>query len=63
MLKQEPTSRGVGILGLQAGEEVKTAVLLALIGLIWSMAHITVARECDKLGAFYVGDQVFECKR
>ena len=23
MLKQEPTSRGVGILGLQAGEEVK----------------------------------------
>ena len=40
-----------------------TAVLLALIGLIWSMAHITVAHECDKLGAFYVGDQVFECKR
>ena len=40
-----------------------TAVLLALIGLIWSMAHATVAHECDKLGAFYIGDQVFECKR
>ena len=40
-----------------------TAVLLALIGLIWAEAHTTVARECDKLGAFYVGDQVFECKR
>ena len=40
-----------------------TAVLLVLIGLIWAEAHTTVARECDKLGAFYVGDQVFECKR
>ena len=40
-----------------------TAVLLALIVLIWVMAHTTVAHECDKLGAFYVGDQVYECKR
>ena len=40
-----------------------TAVLLALIGLIWSMAHATVAHECETLGAFYIGDQVFECKR
>ena len=45
-------------------ESVMTAtVLLALTGLIWSMAHTTVAHECDKLGAFYVGDQVYECKR
>ena len=22
-----------------------------------------VVRECGKLGAFYVGDKVFECKR
>ena len=40
-----------------------TAVLLALIGMVLAMAHTTVARECDKLGAFYMGDQVFECKR
>ena len=40
-----------------------TAVLLALIGMVWAMAHTTVAHECDKLGAFYIGDQVFECKR
>ena len=40
-----------------------TVVVLALIGLIWSMAHTTVAHECDKLGAFYVDDKVFECKR
>lgn len=40
-----------------------TTCLLALIGLIWSMVHTAVAHECDKLGAFYVGDQVYECKR
>jgi hypothetical protein len=26
-------------------------------------AHITIAKECDKLGAFYVGNTVYECKR
>ena len=45
-------------------EAVMTTVcLLALIALIWSIAHATVAHECDKLGAFYYGDQVYECKR
>ena len=39
-----------------------TAVALALTGLVWAMAHSEVARECEKLGAFYVGDKVFECK-
>ena len=40
-----------------------TTVVLTLTGLIWSIAHTTVANDCDKLGAFYVGDQVYECKR
>ena len=40
-----------------------TVVLLAVTVLIWSMAHTTVAHECDKLGAFYIGDKVYECKR
>ena len=40
-----------------------TALVLALTGLIWSMAHATVAHECETLGAFYIGDQVYECKR
>ena len=40
-----------------------TAVLLALIVLVWVLARTTVASECDKLGAFYVGNKVFECKR
>jgi uncharacterized membrane protein len=27
----------------------------------WQKAHDTVAKECELLGAFYVGDQVFKC--
>lgn len=44
--------------------------LLALIGLIWigwmlgwAHAHYTVARECERLGAFYVGKKVFLCMK
>lgn len=29
---------------------------------VWEAAHWTVATECKKLGAFYVGETVFECK-
>ena len=42
---------------------ITTAVALTLTGLVWAMAHSEVVRECEKLGAFYVGDKVFECKR
>ncbi|RAL82759.1 hypothetical protein CSC34_5101 [Pseudomonas aeruginosa] len=28
----------------------------------WIHAHYTVAEECRKLGKFYVGKTVFECK-
>ena len=28
----------------------------------WVFAHSTVATECKKLGSFYVGDKVYECK-
>ena len=27
----------------------------------WHSAHRTVATECERLGAFYVGDKVFRC--
>lgn len=27
----------------------------------WNTAHVTVAVECEKLGGFYVGKQVFRC--
>jgi hypothetical protein len=28
----------------------------------WIMAHDSVSTECKKLGAFYVGSTVYECK-
>ncbi|EPK5036987.1 hypothetical protein [Pseudomonas aeruginosa] len=28
----------------------------------WVYAHYTVAEECRKLGKFYVGKTIFECK-
>lgn len=34
-------------------------ILGALIG--WNAAHVTVAEECEKLGGFFVGKQVFKC--
>ncbi|HEJ6187104.1 TPA: hypothetical protein SL832_005161 [Pseudomonas aeruginosa] len=41
---------------------------LAAIGLLWigwllgwRHAHITVAAECERLGAFYVGKTVYRC--
>jgi len=36
--------------------------LIALSCFIWVAAHSTVATECEKLGAFYVGQKVYECK-
>lgn len=27
----------------------------------WQSAHGTVARECSRLGGFYVADQTFTC--
>lgn len=41
-------------------------LFVAMIGLTiaaWEVAHHTVAKECDKLGAFYVGTTVYKCER
>jgi hypothetical protein len=27
----------------------------------WHRAHQCVAKECERLGAFYVGDKTFKC--
>ncbi|WP_213664293.1 hypothetical protein [Stutzerimonas stutzeri] len=42
--------------------------LLAIIGLLWFgwligwvHAHLTVASECERLGAFFVGKTVYRC--
>lgn len=31
--------------------------------LSWDSAHKDIASECKKLGAFYVGDDVFRCTK
>lgn len=36
------------------------ALCIAFLG-GWTYAHFIVADECEKLGSFYVGDQVFKC--
>jgi|GEM_PF-3165631 len=28
----------------------------------WAVAHHTVGRECDRIGAFYVEKNVYDCK-
>lgn len=43
-------------------------LLIALITFLagksygWYEAHYTVAQECERLGKFYVGKTVYECK-
>ena len=29
----------------------------------WNAAHHTVANECDRLGRFFVGKRIYECRR
>jgi hypothetical protein len=40
--------------------QVGVVACVCLFG--WIMAHHTIATECQKLGAFYVGSTVYECK-
>lgn len=42
---------------------VAVAIVAGFIGYLigWTSAHHTVADECTKLGAFYVGKRVFKC--
>ncbi|RYF45267.1 MAG: hypothetical protein EOO27_41740 [Comamonadaceae bacterium] len=36
-------------------------LLGALAG--WAVAHHTIAKECDRLGGFYVGTAIYQCQR
>jgi hypothetical protein len=51
---------------MKDSEGLLVCALIAALGLIlalaWALAHSTVARECERLGAFYVGDKVYECR-
>lgn len=44
---------------------IMVALVFGGIGYFWGWvgAHAEVARECERLGKFYVGDKVFECRR
>lgn len=35
--------------------------LLISYRLGYEVAHSTIARECDRLGSFYVGDKTYHC--
>lgn len=37
-------------------------LVVVTAALTWIATHGVVATECKKLGAFYVGSEVFECK-
>lgn len=38
-------------------------VLVAIFAIGWVTAHSEVVTECERLGAFYVGDKTFKCER
>jgi len=40
------------------------AIVITVVGVLvgYTEAYSTVVRECERLGAFYVGNKVFECK-
>lgn len=44
---------------------VLVAIFALILGLItgWATAHSTVAVECDRLGAFYVGTITYRCSK
>lgn len=37
-------------------------ISLVVAVITWEAAHSTVAKECEKLGAFYVGQKTYDCK-
>jgi len=47
-------------------DTVETLVLLAMFMVCffgaWATSASTIARECEKLGAFYVGSTVYKCE-
>ncbi len=38
------------------------SVIAIIAGISWAFSASTIASECQKLGAFYVGSTVYECK-
>lgn len=42
---------------------IVNAIICLLVGYHWGWinAHLTVAKECERLGKFFVGKTVYEC--
>lgn len=42
-----------------------TWILILLLGWLggWVHAHHTVAKECERLGSFYVGSKTYHCTK
>ncbi len=38
------------------------SVIAIIAGVSWVFSASTIASECQKVGAFYVGSTVYECK-
>lgn len=41
---------------------IASLVLVCTFGFGWAMSASTIDHECEKLGSFYVGEKVYECK-
>lgn len=41
---------------------VAFCVVIMTAILFWEASASTIGRECQKMGMFYVGDTVYECK-
>ena len=39
-----------------------TAICAVALVTAWASSASTIARECERLGAFYVGDTVYKCE-
>lgn len=37
-------------------------VFITAQGWAWNLSAKQIAKECDKVGAFFVGDKVYDCK-
>lgn len=49
--------------GIGVGEMI--CLLFLVIGFFvgYQYAHFYIANECEKLGGFFVGNKIYECKR
>ncbi|WP_167432564.1 hypothetical protein [Moraxella equi] len=45
------------------GEMIRLLFLVIGFFVGYQYAHFYIANECEKLGGFFVGNKIYECKR